>query len=72
VRAGRLAGHHDARLDSIRTWGDRAAVVVSWADRDGIRRRWIHALRLKHGKIVALKDHPSPTSAAVAARLRLI
>jgi hypothetical protein len=47
-------------------------VAVSWADREGERHGWAHALELENGKIVDMQDYASPKHAVAAARLRAV
>jgi len=70
VQWRRKAGDHDGRIDSVEQRGNRAVVAFSWADRDDNRHHWAHALELRDGKIIAMKDFANPSRAALATRLR--
>jgi hypothetical protein len=59
-------------VDSVELRGSRAVIAFSWADRDGTRHDWAHALELRDGKIFAIKDYASPSSAALVTKLRTV
>jgi len=47
-------------------------VAVSWADREGERHGWAHALKLESGLIVDMQDYASAKRAAAAVELRAV
>jgi hypothetical protein len=50
-------------LENVVESAARTAAVFSWADRDGVRHRWEHALRLRDGLIVDMQDYGDPEKA---------
>ncbi|HEY1316293.1 MAG TPA: hypothetical protein VGF10_03660 [Gaiella sp.] len=54
----------------MRSRGDRVVVAFSWSDKEGRRRTWAQALRLRDEKIVDMQDFASPSSAFALMRLR--
>ncbi len=65
-------GDHDLRLDSVQQRGDRAVVVVSWADKEDKRHQWAHVLTLRDGTIIDMQDYAKPGRATAAARFRAL
>jgi hypothetical protein len=72
VEYHRRAGASDWQLEEVRGTGKKVAVVYSWRSPDGSRARWAQLLRLKNGKIVAMRDHARPACASGSHRLRVI
>jgi hypothetical protein len=72
VESSKRQGDHDARLESVEQRGDRIVVVLSWADREGARHQWAHALKPRGGKIIDMQDYANPARAAAATRLRAL
>jgi ketosteroid isomerase-like protein len=68
MRWGTQRGDHDLRIDELRQRGDRVAVVTSWLDSGGGRHHWPHVLRVRDGKIVDMRDYPTPEQALRAVR----
>jgi len=66
----RKLGDQDYRVDRVEQRDGRIIVAVSWADKDGRRHNWAHALTLKDGKIIDMQDYASLARAAAMARLR--
>jgi ketosteroid isomerase-like protein len=70
VHRRQAAGDHDAHIDSVEARGSWAMVAFSWADSNEMRHHWAHALELRDGRILAMRDYANPASAALATRLR--
>ena len=65
-----ILGASDYSLDLVQSRRNRVVVSFSWADKDGQRRGLVQGLRLKHGKIIDIRDFASPKSAAARMRVR--
>jgi hypothetical protein len=65
-------GNHDAHVYRVEGRGDRIVVAISWADRQGARQGWAHALKLEDGMIVDMQDYSSAKRAAAAVQLRAV
>jgi hypothetical protein len=65
-----MLGARDYRIDSVQSRGDRVVVAFSWSSKAGRRHEWAQALRMKHGKIIDMKDFGNARSAAALMRLR--
>ena len=68
----RRQGDHDGRIESVEQRGERIVVLLSWADKEGKRHEWAHALRLRDGKIIGMQDYANPARAAAATHLRAL
>ena len=66
----RLFGVGDYLLESVHSSRDRVVVAFSWADEQGQRQGWAHALRMSQGKIVDIQDFASARRAVALMRLR--
>jgi hypothetical protein len=63
-------GDHDLRVERVEQRNGRAAVAISWADREGTRHEWAQLLHLRDGMIIDMEDYTSGERALRALRRR--